>query len=197
MSSAMLRRFHAVLGRLDERSYLLAKVSYEAAPALFGKKPSSLVSFCSHGRNLCRLWDHYKHGICAELKLDFFELKKTEKHTLVLFYHRNMLEGIASDFANKAFLRQLGYQGALELDSFLLHLKKRLEGNFPHEIGLLLGIPREDIAGFIAGAECVLCGYWKVYHNPEAASCLFRTYDMAKTKVVRRICRMEEKDIPA
>ena len=38
-------------------------------------------------------------------------------------------------------------------------------GDFPHEIGLLLGYPPEDVSGFIEnGGKNFLCsGYWKVY----------------------------------
>ena len=38
---------------------------------------------------------------------------------------------------------------------------------FPHEMGLLLGYPIEDVRGFIEhnGCGCLYSGYWKVYRN--------------------------------
>ena len=51
----------------------------------------------------------------------------------------------------------------------LARLKNRLAdcGNFPHEIGVFLGYPLEDVIGFIenAGQNCKCAGYWKVYCN--------------------------------
>ncbi len=45
------------------------------------------------------------------------------------------------------------------------------EAEFPHEIGLVLGYPPADVAGFIEhkGAGFVACGGWKAYANPESA----------------------------
>lgn len=60
------------------------------------------------------------------------------------------------------------------LAALLRHLRRRLlwrEG-FPHEIGLFLGYPPEDVQGFLAdpgGGRCKLCGHWKVYHDVEGA----------------------------
>lgn len=51
------------------------------------------------------------------------------------------------------------------------NLRIRINSNktFPHEIGLFLGYPVEDVKGFIEnkGENCVKCGAWKVYCNPE------------------------------
>ena len=52
-------------------------------------------------------------------------------------------------------------------------------GEFPHEIGLFLGYPCEDVKGFIENkacdAKCVGC--WKVYGDAEKAQ---RTFDRYK-----------------
>lgn len=42
---------------------------------------------------------------------------------------------------------------------------------FPHEIGLILGYPPADVAGFIAlkGAGYLACGGWKAYSEPQSA----------------------------
>lgn len=41
------------------------------------------------------------------------------------------------------------------------------EQQFPHEMGLLLGYPIEDVVGFMehSGKEYLYSGYWKVYEN--------------------------------
>ena len=50
--------------------------------------------------------------------------------------------------------------------------------SFPHEIGLFLGYPPEDVEGFInnhAGG-CKICGAWKVYGDAESARKKFDSY---------------------
>ena len=57
-------------------------------------------------------------------------------------------------------------------------LRSAKAGGFPHEIGLFLGYPLEDVTGFIAagGAEYRCSGCWKVYGDVEQAQHLFRRY---------------------
>ena len=44
-----------------------------------------------------------------------------------------------------------------------------LSREYPHEIGLILGYPLEDVKGFISGA-CETCrGPWRAYGNAAAA----------------------------
>ena len=61
-----------------------------------------------------------------------------------------------------------------------MQLIKRMcaDEEFPHEIGLFLGYPPEDVRGFIEnGAEnCKCVGCWKVYGNVEAAKKTFAKY---------------------
>ena len=49
---------------------------------------------------------------------------------------------------------------------------------FPHEIGLFLGYPPEDVRGFIeeGAAKCKCTGCWKVYGDVERAQKLFAAY---------------------
>lgn len=63
------------------------------------------------------------------------------------------------------------------------------DGNFPHEMGLLLGYPVEDVAGFIRneGENFLYSGYWKVYTNLSEALKHFERYDQAKETAVRMV----------
>ncbi len=59
-------------------------------------------------------------------------------------------------------------------------LVRRLNENdeFPHEIGLFLGYPPEDVSGFIENnaGGFILVGYWKVYGDKEKAIKIFKKY---------------------
>ena len=87
-----------------------------------------------------------------------------------------------------ALLRQAGYpvlaNRPLNLVALLSHLKKRLSQSegFPHEIGLFLGYPLEDVIGFCRhkGEGCKLCGYWKVYGDVESARKSFALFDRCR-----------------
>ena len=56
--------------------------------------------------------------------------------------------------------------------------KLRSESSFPHEIGLFLGYPPEDVCGFIENKaeDCKCVGCWKVYGDADKAQLLFDKY---------------------
>lgn len=62
----------------------------------------------------------------------------------------------------------------------VIQLIKRLgeSDEFPHEIGLFLGYPPEDVRGFIENGSdgCKCTGYWKVYGDARAAQEMFAKY---------------------
>ena len=75
------------------------------------------------------------------------------------------------------------------LDACLEHLQKRFRLEFPHEIGLFLDYPPEDVRGFLEhrGAESLAVGYWKVYGNVEKARRAFRRYRRAECDAARSL----------
>ena len=78
-----------------------------------------------------------------------------------------------------SILKECGYC-RISTQDCIAHLKKRLsEGNgFPHEIGLFLGYPPEDVRGFIQNKALghKVSGYWKVYGDEQKARNTFRAY---------------------
>ena len=88
-------------------------------------------------------------------------------------------------------LVQAGYPAEGPLSGRLAYLRRRLTaaGGFPHEIGLFLGYPAEDVRAFQArgGAGCKLCGYWKVYHDVEEARRQFRRFDRCRDSLLARL----------
>ena len=59
-----------------------------------------------------------------------------------------------------------------------LRRKLRENDEFPHEIGLFLGYPPEDVSGFICNKadNCKCVGCWKVYGDEAAALKTFAKY---------------------
>ena len=102
---------------------------------------------------------------------------------LLLLYRRSALEHDLSQEGVREILRFYGYvPGSLEDD--LKHLKERLSvrEEFPHEIGLFLGYPLEDVRCFIQqeGHNYLCSGCWKVYGNVCAAKKLFEQFHLCK-----------------
>ena len=70
-------------------------------------------------------------------------------------------------------------------------LSSRLEEHkdFPHEIGLFLGYPPEDVKGFIDnnGKNFKSLGYWKVYGDVNKANELFDKYRKCQKILLDRL----------
>ncbi len=105
-------------------------------------------------------------------------LAKRRKAALIYVYRRKRLDYDLSRPKCKELMEGLGYYGGC-IDR-IEHLKERIVccESFPHEIGLFLSYPPEDVEGFIEnkGENALLCGYWKVYGNAEEAKKKFNIY---------------------
>ena len=114
---------------------------------------------------------------------------------LLLVYSKPQLERRMADPQVQHVLRHFAYPVGQPLDVLLRNLKRRIAmcKDFPHEIGLFLGYPIEDVVGFIryAGKGCKLSGLWKVYGDAEAASRLFDRLSRVCRAVTRRVDKGE------
>lgn len=100
-------------------------------------------------------------------------LYRTKEWALVYVYRRMALERDLHRDGTEQLLEQCGYGHAVTVETAIPHLKTRLKANdgFPHEIGLFLGYPLEDVIGFIRnrGHNSKCTGYWKVYGDATEA----------------------------
>ena len=106
-------------------------------------------------------------------------LRLSEERVLLYIYRPSKLK---QDFAVKEtsdLLEEYGYS-VEDLGKCIAQLSRRLNEaeEFPHEIGLFLGYPSEDVKGFIEnraeGYKCIGC--WKVYGNEQDAKKQFERY---------------------
>ena len=99
---------------------------------------------------------------------------------LLMLYNKQLLQRLLQDASRRQLLEKWGYSRDMDAEQCLDTLAKRCSGTggFPHEIGLFLGYPAEDVKGFIEkGAGCCkCCGYWKVYGNEDEAQKTFEQY---------------------
>ena len=97
---------------------------------------------------------------------------------LIYVYRPGRLSKDLQDCTACQLLKQCGYPDLNE-NICLQHLIQKLEGEgeFPHEIGLFLGYPPDDVEGFINRRKSwKLCGFWKVYGDVEKANKQFARF---------------------
>ena len=115
--------------------------------------------------------------------------------TLVYVYRRDLLSRIrSSDERSLPLLSSLGYDIS-DNDSLIRCLGAKIEsiGCVPHEIGLFLDYPFDDVKGFMDNkGRCPKCmGCWKVYGSVEKANRLFAHFRSCR----RRYTSMYESGI--
>lgn len=115
-------------------------------------------------------------------------LRRNAKNALLYLYRPDYLDRDLAAPAAKEILESKGYSCG-SAGSCILQLIHRMAagGEFPHEVGLFLGYPPEDVRGFMkdtrSGVKCTGC--WKAYGNEEEAEKTFAKYRKC-TEVYRR-----------
>ncbi|MGN1101541.1 MAG: DUF3793 family protein [Huintestinicola sp.] len=106
-----------------------------------------------------------------------------KNRALMFVYSQKMLGNRLADNAVRSVLAEYGYTD-FSVDKCLERLSMRIGESdiFPHEIGIFLGYPVEDVVGFIEnkGENFKLCGAWKVYGSVENAKRTFSNYDKCR-----------------
>ncbi len=162
------------------------QIAFHCAPVLMGCKCSNIfITTRKHIAYTRRLFE----GSPVACKL----LYTDEKKAIFFIYRPVMMHMLLQDSTIGEFLGAWGYEESLE--KALSRLSSaygaylRGKGEFPHEIGLFLGYPVEDVIGFITnnGKDCLYSGYWKVYENVAEKKALFQTFDHARELVMRLV----------
>ena len=124
--------------------------------------------------------------------ISLYPLLETEEKVVILLYQKKQLEKYIGMYRVKKLLEEEGYKDfslAAVLPVFCERYEKYEERKekFPHELGLLLGYPPEDVEGFIRyqGKNSLCTGYWKVYENSEERQRLFEKYEYAKENLIQ------------
>ena len=153
----------------------------QAAPTLAGIKTGSLFPCpCAEKDVLLReiraFNRHYlSRGLCL------LPLRFTEGKALLYLYRPAALRRDLRGQTAEALLADAGYPCGSSGRCVAQLVRRMREGaEFPHEVGLFLSYPPEDVKGFIenraANAKCT--GVWKVYGDEQAARSIFEKYEM-------------------
>ena len=130
-------------------------------------------------------------------------LKHEEGHALIYLYRPKALKEVLACPRIQAFLHREGYEKCTPGEA-IATLRRHLQSqeSFPHEIGIFLGYPLDDVTAFIdnSGQGCALCGCWKAYHNVCQAQKIFRQYEHCRevyTRLFRSGWSMEKLTVAA
>lgn len=122
--------------------------------------------------------------------LRILPLRLEKNSALIYVYRPSRLKHDLQQSEACSLLKAQGYSCG-EADSCILRLIDRLnDGNdFPHEIGLFLGYPPEDVRGFIENnaKNCKCVGCWKVYGDEKKAKLLFERYKKCTENYIRQL----------
>lgn len=159
----------------------------QCAPLIAGLKPSNLLSISKTSLRQVR-------QILKNTGISYRVLLVSRQRITLLLYNRKELEIYLAQPEVRLLFENMGYlQFSLEeiLPVFEKRYAKYMEDNcrFPHEMGLLLGYPVEDVEGFIEneGKNSLYIGYWKVYGSLSDKLQLFRKFELAKETLIRLV----------
>lgn len=117
-------------------------------------------------------------------------LRIREYSALVYLYRPSRLKKDLEDPAAIKILQDHGYSCYGKCLPKLIE-RIRASEEFPHEIGLFLGYPPEDVQGFLDHRPCKCSGCWKVYGDENKAK---KTFDLYK-KCERVYCQQLSRGI--
>ena len=119
----------------------------------------------------------------------FILLREDDERLLVYVCHKERLKKYLFSAEVRTFLSRFGY-GYASAEEALEQLKRRMKGEFPHEIGVFLGYPLGDVCGFLRDPDgCILCGAWKVYENVGEAARTFERFRRCSACICRHMDR--------
>ena len=156
------------------RQELEIQIALQCAPLLTGRKISNLLTVDKRFRSaVLRLF--------RSSAVSCYVLYESDDRITFLLYVREKLEEFG---CSGCMLSKILYRVS---ERYRAHMEGK--GDFPHEIGLLLGYPPEDVIGFIEnrGQNPLYIGYWKVYSNLEECRKVFAGYDQAREKVIHMV----------
>lgn len=172
------------------------QLALQCAPLIAGLKISNLLIISETN-------DSIFEEIVEKTDISVYKLLNYQGKTVYLLYREaEVIEFLQSERTKGVFIKE-GYDSLL-LNDILHSFQKRYEryrvagGVFPHEMGLLLGYPIEDVIGFMEndGDNFLCSGYWKVYERPQEKQILFQKFEYARESLIRLIsCGVSMKEI--
>ncbi|MDR3296570.1 MAG: DUF3793 family protein [Clostridiales Family XIII bacterium] len=175
-------------------------VLVHSAPTIWGLRPANIFTLKKEERTdfeeeLPEL-ERLLRAKCVLLR----KIHESETAIQIMVYRPAALSAQLRKKGCGAMLRQCGYPAVPDdgddMDAILQTLSERMkaQNGFPHEIGLLLGYPPEDVRGFVRhkGKNYKYNGYWKVYGDLEGCKRCFAAYDDCREHAARLLRQQDD-----
>lgn len=182
--------FYNMLNSMEDKEFIEKFLIYSASLVIAGVKPSATVSLSKTKGNLYSKWIKYGIDFMKKINTKYIELRETDNTLILLVYNEENIKDCIFADNNKEFLMNLGYSNDENLSEYLDMLKSRYElYNCPHELGVFLGFPLEDVKDFIecTNKKCFNCKYWRVYNNYNKAIEIVNNYDNIRDYTLENI----------
>ena len=200
MKGRAVMQFMKAIRSAELEEYLRGVLFCFGAPTIRGLKAATLLNLRRGPDEDARaVWDaHCREWLCP-LGVEWLLLNEdavnggndlgnscAKRNALVLIYRRDILECALADDGGEGVLASLGYP-VPDVSGCLECLKARYKIAFPHEIGIFLGYPPDDVRRFMECpmSECIMSGYWKVYGDVCKARSAVRRFRRAERDAAR------------
>ena len=155
------------------------KIIRHCSPTLAGIKTGNMFShFYKNKKEMHEDLRKFNKSLCRK-GLCALPLRFENNRALIYIYRPARLSCDLKNSTACRILRERGYETEAPARCGA-ELRRRVSAcdEFPHEIGLFLGYPPEDVCGFIENREddCKCVGAWKVYGDKKKAEELFEKY---------------------
>ncbi|MGP8336911.1 MAG: DUF3793 family protein [Methanosarcinaceae archaeon] len=164
------------------------------AATIAGRKPATLMNISNDNGGLLDIWDSYRTDIFSRSEINYYELKRTGKNAIVLFFNQNRLNELLKNESVKRFLSEWGYEfDSIEHVLGVLRCRYATYG-CPPEIGVFLGIPLKDVKGFMGlnSLRNTKCGMWRIYGDPATSEEKMNEYRCARNIIASRLISGED-----
>lgn len=180
----MCQEVFKIVQEMDKK-HIETKLALQCAPLITGIKISNLLIVSTEDEGNVRT-------ILKRTGISHYRLLRQDNKTTYLLFYRSKLSAYLQDSEVQEMLSKNGYETD-SLGQIMRRFQKRYETymsegeQFPHEMGLLLGYPVEDVIGFMEnnGKNYLYSGYWKVYSDVSTKKALFQKYEDAVDDVIR------------
>jgi len=173
----------------NEERYLTRLLAEHGMPVLLHIKPANTIMAYKKYIGSLSIFTGGLQKIAEEFDCRVSVLYENDTLLFLMLYQPEKLRTTLKLDKNRRFLCKCGYQSWQDSIDACIHTlsgryrryKEQGEG-FPHEIGIFLGYPIEDVEGFIKnkGENYLFRGCWKVYGNVEEAKKIFEQIRFAR-----------------
>ena len=156
-----------------------ALIVRHCSPTLAGLKTATMFNYTYKDKAELKESIRSVNKMLKDKGVRMIPLRVSNGTALIYVYRPKKLEDDLKSPVSEAILASCGY-GCGSAARLIAELIARLRGDsdFPHEIGLFLGYPPEDVRCFMCdrNRECKCVGCWRAYNNEKEAEKTFAKF---------------------